>query len=135
MLRYLTICLFIVACAGSRDGSNNSDEPLKGEWQLALFPYSSAGFAEIFGQHKPTLQFLSGKRVAGSTGCNEINGTYNISGDKMFFSKLVKRNVSSCSYNENVFLNALSQTNRYEIEDSRLELLKDTIIIMVFAKR
>lgn len=135
MLRYLYITFLFVSCVSSRDGSNNSDEPLRGEWQLAAFPYSFVSFAEIFGQYKPSLQFLSAGRLKGTTGCNEVTGDYSISGDKMLFTRLVKRTAASCRYNEDLFVNALSQATHYRIEDSRMQLLKDTVTIMVFAKK
>lgn len=136
MKQLLLFSLILLSCAGSRDGSNNSDVSLRGDWQLVAMPNRPEPFVKIIGQNIPTLNFLTGSRLRGFTGCNDIKGSFTSNNGQMMFSKLVTNKTKVCTgYNEDIFLDALTYVNRYQIEDSRMHLLKDTVVLMVFAKK
>ena len=72
--------------------------------------------------------------VTGSTGCNSLNGKVNINGNEIFFSDIITTEKFCENSIESEFLVALGMVNNYEIEKLKLNLYRDTEIILVFQK-
>ncbi len=77
---------------------------------------------------EPHLRFDPGTgRVGGSSGCNQVSGTYRIEGDSLALGELVGT-LMACERGmetEQAFLQALEQVTRWSISGKTLELLDD----------
>lgn len=64
-------------------------------------------------------------RVSGSTGCNRLNGTFELSDDhKIKFSPLATTKMAGTGNTETEFLTALSQVDNWSIVNNELLLNK-----------
>ncbi len=97
----------------------------------------SIGNAEIseddFSRQVPALQFnLDKKQVHGNTGCNQLNGKLKVGQDSLSFGELITTKMA-CQDGmelESQFVEALSNTNKYDIKNERLLLLHDEDTLM-----
>ena len=127
----MAVIVFTVACSGSRRAAAD----LNGNWELVMFPSGTKTLDELFTMKRPELQLEDG-RVSGSTGCNRITGTYTVSGNSVQFGPNLALTKMGCpNYDENVFLEAFYKVNHYSIRNNELQLMKDSILLMTFAKR
>lgn len=126
----------LTACSTNKASMNASAEDLQGRWELTLFTPGDKEFAELFGQHRPELEFNTNeKRVSGTTGCNQLSGNYTTTGNTFQFgSNMVLTKMACPQYDENNFLNAMNSINRFAIKGDQLQLLKDSTLVMVFTK-
>ena len=93
-------------------------------WELAEL--SGKPVAPPWQQKEPYLQLNpNGKALQGFTGCNTVNGNYQLNGDKLKFSNLTSTKVS-CGEpymkQESAFLNALKATDSFKLSGDKLEL-------------
>lgn len=129
--------LLLAACTTARKAANQNHE-LNGRWRLAVFmPSQKKTLAEVFGERVVEMQFdVATNRVTGNTGCNQFSGTYTADTAHLTFpDKRVLTRMACPGYDENLFLNALNQVNRYRLIESELELRQNDTIIMIFSKR
>ncbi len=127
----IVVIVVTVGCSSSRKAATD----LNGNWELVLFPSSSKTLDELFTMKRPELQLEDG-RLSGTTGCNRISGTYSVSGSNIQFGpNLVLTKMGCPNYDENIFLEAFDKVNHYSIKNNELQLTKDSILLMTFAKR
>jgi OOP family OmpA-OmpF porin len=93
-------------------------------WELAEI--SGKPVAPPWQQKEPYLQLNpNGKALQGFTGCNSVNGNYQLNGAKLKFSNLTSTKVS-CGEpymkQESAFLNALKATDSCKLSGDKLEL-------------
>lgn len=129
--------LIITACATPHKVAK-SEKNLEGSWVLAVFiPAQQKTLAEVFGDRKVELQFNKATNgVTGTTGCNRFVGTYTADTLNLTFSQNQLLTKMACGdYNEQVFLSALNRINRYRLTEGQLELMDDTDIVMILARK
>jgi len=109
-----------------------SEALYKSEWKLI----------EVQGQAVPenskaSLAFAEGhpNKITGSTGCNRMNGTFELTGvNSIQFSPLATTRMACLDENANAiekkFTEALSQANTWSIEDNMLSLTNGTAVIV-----
>jgi heat shock protein HslJ len=126
----------IIACAFSCTTTRDSQVSFKGSWELAVFPYTQRNFSDVFGERKPQINFKTGGKLTGNTGCNQMSGGYSVTKESLTFAQnLITTRMACPGYDETIFINALQGVNRYLIDGSQLRLMKDSTVLMVFAKR
>lgn len=77
------------------------------------------------GRDTSYLLFYPGQinRVSGSTGCNRLTGTFELSDlDKLKFSPLITTRMACPGYDESTLLKALEQVNNWSIINNQLLL-------------
>jgi copper homeostasis protein (lipoprotein) len=78
-------------------------------------------------ERAPHLRLVSeSKRVQGSGGCNRMNGTYTLQGDRLSFGPILSTKMAcieaDATARETAFFEALANTARYRVEGSSLLL-------------
>jgi heat shock protein HslJ len=133
VLSFLVLCLSLAACVSSK----NIDGDLAGNWELSVFPTTDKTFDEIFGQRRPELRFdVDNKMVSGSTGCNQIRGSYTSKNESLSFSEHFITTKMACpGYEESMFLDAFSKVNRFDLIGGQLRLMHDSTLVMSFVKK
>lgn len=133
MVFMLLNSLIWLACATPR---NTEAQQWGGKWELTLFPYSTKSYAEIFGERKPVLQFEANNKLAGTTGCNHLSGTYTLKQGNLAIGTGIATTKMACAgYEENIFLEALTRVTKSEIQNGSLNLYDGNKLLMVFTKR
>ncbi len=118
------------------DGSTNTNNILyQYKWYLSDLndkPYAFAGRGNGGSDDYTCLQFSEGKppKVSGSTGCNRMMGTADISSaGTMKFSPLATTKMACPSNTEASLLDALATVDSYSISDSQLLLNSGTTLV------
>jgi|ADGO01.1.fsa_nt_gi heat shock protein HslJ len=138
-MKYLIIVLMmgLVACNGSEsttDATPSADSAtatdtmqvtsdtatLAGPWYLVPVLPSDTG-----ARSTPQLIFNTDeKRFAGNTGCNSMNGSFELTDSSLVFDERIMMTKMACmGYNEDVFVKNLLRTNRYRFEQGMLVLM------------
>jgi heat shock protein HslJ len=76
--------------------------------------------------------------VSGSTGVNRLHGQYSLNGNAIEFGPIAttrRAGTEEAMKMETRFLRKLEQVNGWHVADDHLELLKDGMIIMKFARK
>ena len=99
---------------------------IAGNWQLQPVLASDTAAGKI-----PQLKFdLKTNQFSGNTGCNTMAGSFTINHDALNFKENMASTKMACpGYNEQIFLENLFKTNRYEIKDGVLQLMYNTTIL------
>src|SRR5690348_14047652 len=125
----LIVCVFFVANAQTGRNMSTDQRVLAGtEWRLvSLGP--AGGEAGLVAGTTVTLKFGEDGRATGSTGCNNYNGTYQVRGDTISFSRLISTRRACLDQNANQqeqrFLSALESATRFRLASSRLTIFSD----------
>jgi heat shock protein HslJ len=129
------ILVLLMACATPR--KTTPETSLEGGWVLAVFPYQKKTLAEVFGTRVIEMQFTKATgSLSGTTSCNRFNGSYTATDDTLLLSQTRLLTKMACpGYNEQLFLDALNRVNRYHLNEGQLELLQDTALVMIFARK
>lgn len=100
----------------------NADTSLNGQWFLQPVLPSDTANGEF-----PSLKFnLTKKTFSGHTGCNTMQGSFQLTDSSFSFNDNLRLTRKVCSgYNEGAFLKNLFMANRYTIRDSVLTLWFD----------
>jgi heat shock protein HslJ len=98
------------------------------EWRLvSLGPAGSE--TDVIAGTTVTLKFGEDGRASGSTGCNMYNGSYQVRGDNINFSRLISTRRACLDQNANQqeqrFISALEAANRFRLSSDRLTILSD----------
>jgi heat shock protein HslJ/uncharacterized membrane protein len=112
------------------------DYRLNDIWVLTTFNGNELK-AEDFVKGQPVVEFhLDENRVYGSTGCNRINGSFEVKGKKITFGKIATTRMACPNMDfEQQFLTFITDnTLDYSIEAGILTLQDDKGIVMVFEK-
>jgi heat shock protein HslJ len=93
------------------------------EWRLADIGGQPAPAGADSTRHPGFTLIAEGRKVQGSAGCNRMNGTYQLDGQKLKFGPLATTRMACPDMQtETAFLKALQATTRYEISGSSLML-------------
>src|SRR5215203_638397 len=92
----------LLSCSTNKATLITPPEALQGRWELTLFSSGGKEFAELFSQRHPELEFNTAeKRVTGTTGCNQLSGSYTVSGSSFQFgSNLALTKMACLPYDE-----------------------------------
>ena len=112
--------IFLAACAGSGAGGGGAVAPVLGgtAWRL-----EDLGGAGVIDDAQATLEFADGGGVSGNGSCNQFRGTVTVTGRAISFGPLAmtrKACPEAIMNQENAFLAALGQAERFEVKDSML---------------
>lgn len=121
-LRKLACSLAIVLCAftaGAQQVAADSSR-LSGDWYLQPVLPSDTATGRI-----PMLSFnLSTRNFKGFTGCNQMSGSFRVTGDAISFDKDITLTRMACEgFNEKEFLTNLFRVDHYQFRDGMLILL------------
>lgn len=108
---------------------------LNAKWNLqSIADYSDV--AGLFNGKMPFLQFDSdAMRVSGNTGCNSLNGPFNLEPKgKLIFGALATTKMACPGNGEAVFTNALNKVTNFSISDNVLTLLNGNNTVMQLVK-
>lgn len=98
------------------------------DWRLVSLGPAGSETTVIAGT-TVTLRFAEDNRASGSTGCNNYNGTYQVRGDNISFSRLISTRRACLDQNANQqeqrFLSTLGAANRFRLVASRLTIFAD----------
>lgn len=104
--------------------NNNCNIPVESNWQVE---YICTDGTEIVppAEHNATLAFLKDSKIAGNTGCNRFFGNFSTEERKLKMENIGSTRMMCPDMNfENAYLQAISNTVSYEINNTRL-VLKD----------
>jgi heat shock protein HslJ len=127
----------ILAClgGGQTSSSQSEDDPLLGTgWILEEY----RGTALIAAGNRPTITF-SGELASGNAGCNGWNGSYTIDGTDLNFGELETSEIfcetpEGIMDQEDVFLQMLGDSDRYELEGDTLTIFTSSGETLIFTK-
>ena len=111
---------------------------LSGEWALAALPGERTSIEA--GKQPPTLVIDStGKKISGSTGCNQFFGTVTTGTENALKLDPSGMTLMACpdaaTALENAFIKALRGTGSYRIRGATLELLAGDRVLARFERR
>lgn len=95
---------------------------IAGDWYLQpVLPSDTAT------GHIPMLSFdIAKKKFKGFTGCNEMSGSFQASGDALSFDKEITTTRIACEgFNEKEFISNLLRVDHYQVKEGVLILLID----------
>ncbi len=103
---------------------NRDSSGLAGEWVLQPVLASDTATGKL-----PTLSFnLGQKKFTGFTGCNQVNGKFNLHGDQLVIGKDMDLTNNTCEgFNEKEFIINLLRVNRFRVRDGVLWLMIDQV--------
>jgi heat shock protein HslJ len=109
------------------------DSTLQGIWQMQPVSGSTSNTVSL---QQPTLTFnLSDSTITGNTGCNNLSGLFTVKGDNIAFDEHLIVTKKACpGYNEKAFLENLTQTNKFRINNGTLELLNNEVLLSRWTK-
>ena len=102
--------------------------PLAGTtWKLKGYHDGKSGFVSVLAGTEITAVFGEDGSVAGSAGCNNFRGSYEIDGSAMTFGPLITTRMACADPEgimdqESAYLTALGSANAYEITGNKLEI-------------
>jgi len=131
---FLSIIFFSTLTVSCSSGNDSTDLRIHDIWVLESIEGVTYSRTEGQQQH-PTLEiYLAEERFSGNTGCNNMNGSVNVRGEKISFSDIVTTKMFCADVDETSFLTALGKANNYKIEKMRLYLFDDKKELLVFKK-
>jgi heat shock protein HslJ len=122
-----TLCLWLSGCQNleAKHANTAPDESLTNTyWKLLAVDDNPVVAADNFREAHIVLH-IEHTRLAGSTGCNTLNGRYQHTGQQLTFHPNATTKMACPTAqmrSEQAMLSALQHTKRWEISGSRLEL-------------
>src|SRR4051794_12355050 len=109
-----------------------ADTTIAGVWVLQPVLSSDTAAGRL-----PQLNFnLATKKFTGNTGCNDMSGSFFIRKDSLAFNEHSVSTRKMCQgYNEKAFIDNLTKTNHYKIEDGVLQLMNDQTILSKWTRK
>jgi heat shock protein HslJ len=128
MLANLTLTIFVTASAAFAQIS-----PAGREWVATYLRGAKVGSAV------PTIKLDSdGSRFTGNTGCNIMNGSIGIAGNKLSFSAVITTK-RACTREtaplESAMLSALQKATRFQASPGQFRMYSGRVLIAEFASR
>jgi len=131
---FLTIVITTMLTISCSSGNGSADFRIHDIWVVESINGTAYSRAEDQSLH-PTLEiYLSEERFSGNTGCNNLNGSVKVEGEKISFSDIVTTKMFCVDVDETSFLTALRKATKYKIEKMRLYLFDDYKEVFVFRK-
>jgi heat shock protein HslJ len=107
----------------TRGGPNDPGPRLRGAWRL-----EKLGERDVVGTVKPPLMFTSDGSLRGETGCNRINGKFEVAGDALKIGRLATTR-RACAKpmmeQERQVLDSLQRIARWKIDGNKLVLVDE----------
>ena len=133
-ITYLAMLILMAGCHSTKpvsaEASGGSELLFQYQWDLIELQEQPVAISS--GNH-PNLLFFPGQvsRVSGSTGCNKLNGSFELtSGNFIKFSPIAITKMACMGDNvESKFLEALEQTNSWSIINKQLLLYNGKILM------
>lgn len=100
-------------------------------WKLSEFPNGT-----IPTNAEATLSFNGDSSVSGKSFCNGYGGTFKQKGNSLTFSQTIGT-MMYCDHVGNAetkYLEAYSKTNKVKVEDSKLYLMENDKVLLIFTK-
>jgi heat shock protein HslJ len=134
-MKIFLVVLYVIIISCNRHVAH-PQESLGGQWELVLISPGNKPLDQKFSSRKAELNFeTESGRVSGSTGCNRFSGSYSTDGRNFSFGKDMALTKMACpGYDEQEFIETLHQVNRYLIHENRLQLLRNSEVLMVFTR-
>jgi len=146
----VVVALFLFSCGAIRKTpppaptSSGSGAAVSGMKQLLM--QNTWGAASLMGQvldvenpsaELPSLRFLPGGQLAGSTGCNSFQGTYAMVDDRLVMNPGAMTKKFCEGDQEQKFLDAIRKTNTIRLSGQRIELLdaEEAVLMQLKPKR
>jgi len=124
----------ITFCSVSRQESYNNSFTETGKWKLIAINEESV-LSETYTQGIPYLEIKKKDAVvSGFTGCNLIQGQYEISGNQIRFQQIISTKKYCKGIPEQVFLKALEKVDSYTIKGNELFMLQNETRLLYFIK-
>ncbi len=127
------VLIFMNACNNTKAIKGNAEMLSKNQWNLTEL--NGEEIAETHNQN-PGLVFTTGdvNKVSGSTGCNRLSGSFELSGkDKIKFSPLaVTKMACTGNTSEGKFLEALNNVTAWTITGDQLLLSNGNTVLAKF---
>ncbi|WP_372958089.1 META domain-containing protein [Marinobacter sp.] len=122
VIRRTVLLLLFAVLAGCATGRSVPDQPLLNTyWKLVSL--EGSGVTVIEGHREPHLVlYQEGQRLAGSTGCNDLSGRYQLDDDQVRFRNLVTT-LMACRevmQQEALLLEALKDTASWTVDGDAL---------------
>ena len=115
--------------------SQNNTIPVESNWELEYL-YSNGTEMTPPQEHTATLAFLKDSKIAGETGCNRFFGEYTAEGERVKFENMGSTRMMCPDMQfETAYLQAISQTASYTIEDGELSLKDSNGNIVAILKK
>jgi heat shock protein HslJ len=128
----ITILILSGCSAGNKISSDTSS--INNKWvadSINGIKTDSTIYRDAF----PFLKFNSETgTVTGSTGCNTLNGSLNVTGSTIKISDIITTKMFCIDIDEITFLDILKKTDNYEIRDGKLYLYSGKDLKMVLKK-
>jgi hypothetical protein len=118
------LCFACILFIQQNAGGQTKIDPsvISGDWFLQpVLPSDTAA------GHIPAISFdLAKKKFKGFTGCNEMSGSFVLSGDALSFDRDITATKVACEgFNEKEFIANLLRVDHYQVKESVLILLID----------
>lgn len=124
LIAYLFFACIFLSHAGAQAGKKTAPDPgvISGEWFLQPVLPSDTVTGRI-----PNINFdLAKKKFKGFTGCNDMSGSFQASGDVLSFDKdIVTTKIACGGFNEKDFIANMLRVDHYQLKDGVLVLLID----------
>ena len=131
---YISIVFISILTVSCSSGNGSADSRIHDIWVVESI--NGAAYSRVENQElHPTLEiYLAEERFSGNMGCNNINGSMNVEGEKISFSDITTTKMFCVDVDETSFLTALRKATKYKIEKMRLYLFDDDKEVLVFKK-
>ena len=131
---FLSIIFFSTLTVSCSSGNDSTDLRIHDIWVLESINGAAYSRAKDQDLHPTVEIYLAEERFSGNTGCNNMNGSVSVRGEKISFSDIVTTKMFCADVDETSFLTALSKANNYKIEKMRLFLFENDEELLVFRK-
>lgn len=136
-IAFSVLAVFLFSChrnnSPSGDSLNTKQNAIEGSrWNIQRL----SGLSNIPEIGSTVYIRLDSGKVAGFAGCNNLFGAYTISGDTLQFNPVgsTKKFCNTGMDTESYLLQSLTLTNRYELKDRSMKLLRNDSILAEFIR-
>jgi heat shock protein HslJ len=126
-LKFLVVSIFLMGCVSQTENLTSLNNMLQGKWVLQSLNGQTINTDE-FQREVPYLELMPDlSKVQGYTGCNRLNGEFQVLGDEIIFRNIVTTRMKCIGPPiEEAFLLILNSPNlKFKFEDEILVLLGD----------
>lgn len=130
----LSVAFSMNSCSMVKGLDNPLELLTKNQWVLSTLLGNVIGKSD-FGQQLPFLNFGDDGSINGSTGCNNFNGQFNLSGTSLSLDPGAMTKKACPGEGESNFLSALNSVKNFKIDGNTLKLLDGAKEVMSFIKK
>lgn len=132
-LAALAMVLSAHKCKEGEATGSSSASLMSTKWMLQSLNGKALELAG--GSQRPWLQMADGEKMSGFGGCNQLNGSYKLDGQRLGFGPIMstKMYCEQTSGMEKNFLTALGGVDAYQLDGGKLKLMQGTTEVAAFA--